>query len=487
MKKSLKILLIVLSIIILIVAAYVIINLFDETPNPNLYTLDDLPVASTANENGYYILWGLTAPENIDVQSDDYVKQIRQYLTPLPKEKQGPGNYFPDTSDYRKEFSHYRKPIYNIVFPRDMSPDSLSKLLDQSEKIREAQQKSTVLLNRYQKLIQTPIFQDFTPPHIAAPLPNLLAWLKTLQFYLSIQVIDAVQGNWEQGAIAILDNLDFCKRASNGSRFIIVQLIAKAGYRYSLNALLMIMNHPDCPPAVYELVLSRLPQLKKEDFSSRNAFIMEYLSFASVLDSPDIAESIEENSIIFSLLPTSIFLQKNRTRNYFFNAYSTMVTLDSQPPYQWQDDPLKNQEKDVPIHKPFWWLQNPIGKVIYSVAIPNTVNIIYKFWQLRVNYDLTRIVAEFHLKHTPGSNIMDTLNQLETFKTIDPFSGHSYLWNNQKEVLYSIGPDRKDNNGEYKNSTYLETDFSIPLKAKKEKVEKKDEEDKEEKEEKKEK
>ncbi|UCH94170.1 MAG: hypothetical protein JSV88_28405, partial [Candidatus Aminicenantes bacterium] len=58
------------------------------------------------------------------------------------------------------------------------------------------------------------------------------------------------------------------------------------------------------------------------------------------------------------------------------------------------------------------------------------------------------------------------LKQLDTYnKTIDPCSGKPYTWNRQKQVLYSIGTDRNDDNGRY-TTTSIDTDFAVPVRLK---------------------
>jgi hypothetical protein len=45
---------------------------------------------------------------------------------------------------------------------------------------------------------------------------------------------------------------------------------------------------------------------------------------------------------------------------------------------------------------------------------------------------------------------------------VDPCSGKPYIWNQQKQVLYSFGIDRDDDGGNYNKNT-LDTDIPIPV------------------------
>jgi hypothetical protein len=53
-----------------------------------------------------------------------------------------------------------------------------------------------------------------------------------------------------------------------------------------------------------------------------------------------------------------------------------------------------------------------------------------------------------HLNYTPGKPVREILNGLKTYQTLlDPGSGKPYIWNEQRQLLYSIGFDREDNGG----------------------------------------
>ena len=73
---------------------------------------------------------------------------------------------------------------------------------------------------------------------------------------------------------------------------------------------------------------------------------------------------------------------------------------------------------------------------------------------------MTRISAELHLNYTPGKPVQDILNGLETYQTLlDPCSGKPYIWNGQKQILYSLGIDRDDYGGKGYPITSLDTDI----------------------------
>lgn len=68
-------------------------------------------------------------------------------------------------------------------------------------------------------------------------------------------------------------------------------------------------------------------------------------------------------------------------------------------------------------------------------------------FQIRALNDLVCICAELHLKYDPNKTIKENLENLDSYKSIDPFSGEPYRYNSKKQILYSIGKNRKDDNG----------------------------------------
>ena len=80
---------------------------------------------------------------------------------------------------------------------------------------------------------------------------------------------------------------------------------------------------------------------------------------------------------------------------------------------------------------------------------------------------MLHISADLHLNYTPDKPVQEILNGLESYKTLlDSCSGKPYVWNDEKQILYSIGIDRKDNNGEanqYKKIEEMDYPLSVIL------------------------
>jgi hypothetical protein len=139
---------------------------------------------------------------------------------------------------------------------------------------------------------------------------------------------------------------------------------------------------------------------------------------------------------------------------------SKLLKYEKTPPYQWETD-LKAPKKLASGW--FWWLQNPMGKVFLdNIGHPSFKSIILKSYISKTHYDMLRISAELHLNYTPAKSVTEILSGLETYKELDPCSGKPYIWNDEKQILYSIGTDRKDDNGKEQRH-FISGDFVIPV------------------------
>lgn len=164
------------------------------------------------------------------------------------------------------------------------------------------------------------------------------------------------------------------------------------------------------------------------------------------------------------LNPKAYTLDDIRTKNYFYEFYSRLISYDIQEPYLWEGDPFKEFEASIKEKKrTFWWLRNPVGKILFEIAVLTTSPVISKSYRTRVYYEMTRILAELHMNYSTDKSVADILKELESYKTHDPCSGKPYAWDNRKKILYSIGKDRVNNGGVDNNLSATETDFAIPV------------------------
>lgn len=437
------------------------VNQVDTSKPADMFTQKDLVPATFDKSNGFYRLWTLGEPADTDVESEVVINKYRKLFDPGFDNERFLKRH--NHRAYKRETNKITEKI-RVDMERNMGirPDIWEYLSSPGTNIEKLKQDHSILLERYQELIDTPIVEDFSPfLRVDFPIFNHLAWLRIAKLYVAVNALDAINGQWEQGAANLLAHTAFARKVVNGSRVLITNLIGKAAASLSLQMLAALMNRDDCPREVYNQILQGLPPLKPGDFGTKNSFIFETLVFDQYLEKGSSYEIFERGDF-FDHLALNLFTQKNRTFKQFHQHIKEVIYYESTPPFQWESDiPQVRKNK-----RAFWWFINPGGKLIFDRWFTNFHSIILKTYKARAFYDMTRICAELHLKDDPAKPVEEVLKQLDTYnKTIDPCSGKPYTWNPQKQVLYSIGTDRNDDTGKY-DTTTLDTDFALPVRLK---------------------
>ncbi len=209
----------------------------------------------------------------------------------------------------------------------------------------------------------------------------------------------------------------------------------------SIWALNGIMNQKDCPPDVFQTVLESTPTLAYEEYGSRFPFTCETYWVSEL----DLSAMNWLSAISHKLL-----FQKNRTRNIRIRYMEGLIRYEETPPHLWSKD-IQGLPKQA--HGAFWWLQNPLGKKdLDDFHADNFIVVIYKSNALKTAHDMLHIAADLHRSYDPARPVQAQLNDLPSYRELlDPCSGKPYIWNEAKQILYSIGIDRRDNQGETKN------------------------------------
>ncbi|MCK4765871.1 MAG: hypothetical protein KAW12_26965 [Candidatus Aminicenantes bacterium] len=454
---------IVLSVVVVLAAAYIIFNRFDIPKQPLEYTIEELRGNPSFDwDNGYYRLWSLGEAPSADIESPDFLLKYRRLFDPQYDNDKYIKEW--DQETYKKsnvknwgtKFDAFKP--YNL--PYGSIKDSAQHYLEHKEHVVKLQSEIEILMNRYQKLIDCERFEDFTLFRIDSPIPNLLIWLNAAKQYNRFYLLQAMDGEWLQGAAKLLDQIRFGKKANKGSVVLITNLVAKGVVRITLRGLSSLMNRKDCPKEVYEQVLNNLPELEYKEYGSW-PLAGEYLY--QPIDSWDSLAGYYKMGFWEKKL-LYFFTQPNRTNKYKNDHMVKVIECDRTPPYKWTSDP--RETKDVKSGW-FWWLRNPGGKIIYEKYLKgdaeSIAKVVQRTYAAKTVYDMVKISAGLHLNYTPDKPVQEILNGLETYKALlDPCSGKPYRWNDEKQVLYSIGVDRKDDGGNQDHNKF-EGDFVLPV------------------------
>lgn len=473
MKKITKIGLRILVVLVALGAAYIGFNQIDAPAarfdlgegidTSSLQSLADSMwgQASFDKNNGYYRMWSLTEPVDTDIESEELLLKYRRMHDPqfdndkyLKEWNNDKNTWSANKKNYKGPYDKYIQKRSEILGKNGVFDswsgssirDWTRMILAKKEPLLELKSLFQVFLDRYQKLVDSEFFEDFTIVRFDATIPNLRGWLQVGRLYNTVHMLEALEGNWEKGVSHLLDHIKFTKKTIKTSRTIILNLVGKALMKESLYGLVSLMNEPEFPKTLYPKIINGLPPISYEEYGTKGLAVEAYES-----------SQVKKGNLL---------LQKNRTQQYFYDFFTKLVNSEKIPPYQWKSHPLENNNVKTGW---FWWLQNPAGKILfdkYQQSPPEENSlfvIIYKSYWLKADYDITRISAELHLNYVPGKPVQEILDSLTTYRTwIDPCSGKPYKWDQQKQILYSFAIDRDDDGGTYNKNT-LDTDIPIPV------------------------
>jgi len=448
MKRYVRIIAYVLGVFLIL---WIGVNQFDQAERPLAFGGEGvLSEEDYRPGNGYFTLWTLIEPRDRDVHAPEVLAPYRALHR---EETFARAMAAFDWKRYKKLGGAFARTYQEVQkqYPQWVKSPSRWSGIEWVEWIRRARKGIIALegefdymLARYEDMLRNPFFRDLTIVRSDAPVPNLLAWLRLAKLYSAGRVLEALDGDWDTAVSGLLDQLASARKVSRGSRTLITNLVAKAEFRQAVEALAALMNQPECPRRIYSMILERTPPLEFAEYGSL-PLIYEYRY------QPDYNWNrfyrLEDKNLVSSALHT-LFTLPQHTRNLRAQAIEEIIRAERLEPYKWEKDPFAPRDF---TRGAFWWLRNPGGKLLmdrfFTEGGAGLASVIMKSYRARTAFELLRISAELHLEYTPEKGVENTLKGLRTYKVMDPCSGGPYIWNGEKQVLYSIGTDRLDDGG----------------------------------------
>ena len=129
--------------------------------------------------------------------------------------------------------------------------------------------------------------------------------------------------------------------------------------------------------------------------------------------------------------------------------------LEETPPWRW-DRPapsLAAGRRSWQRIGPFWWLRNPLGKMMVRSAVPFTWPVlqhyVYRSHELKARYDLVRLLARARLAAGPGMSWSRRRCAAcwPPPRSATPSAARPTVSAREQGCLYSVGPDRDDDDG----------------------------------------
>jgi hypothetical protein len=297
-----------------------------------------------------------------------------------------------------------------------------------------------VIIDRYQSFTQSEVIEDILGPKINIRL-SVLDIARLGRKYASLQIIKALEYEWEGAVNRLSDQLQAMKKLAATAQSTLSQLIAWSGIKYSLSSLFIVASQADCPREISRLILKKIqPPL---DFHpllcGKNIFNEYQQSLAWIL----------ENKECFSdYLPilgkgAGLLLDKNDTKQLLYDNYKKIVDFKGDIPFT-QISPCLGLE--LLAKKDFSWryffnllFNNEAGKIMVDSCVPYYCaynnHLVKKIYYLVLLQRMLR--SQCHKNLNEPFSAEDNGQPADGQGNIDPFTGQEFKFDDQKNIFYS--------------------------------------------------
>jgi hypothetical protein len=467
------------------------LNLFDSAPAPEAPAV---PLALKLEPgNGFFMIWGFAEPPETDPLSPAYRAQLLELFSARAR------NYF-----FRSRYGQwlgrlnagYRRNWQGatIYFPQLQGEDVCAYFTTRRDRIAERRRQLAVPLQRYRQLLQAGKLADFTPVGWEPPARSLLLATYTARLFAAARTLAALDGEWLPSVGDLLEAMSTGFKMIGSGRTLPVNSLGKAMVELSLRSLASLLNRPECPPQAARLIRENLPARPAAEFGTGRVRTFNWVSFAAaigrvkrdgIVDPYLLKDYFRRPAAFFALerfvaisgprlfgavhALAAYFLKENETAATMRAFWGGVGALEEEPPWKWRSVPLSQRRSPGTAAGPFWWLRNPLGKMMVMSAVPFHWPIlqhyVYRSHELKVRYDLVRLLAAARRAAGPELKLTPAALQVQLAAgERDPFSGAPYLYSREQGVLYSVGPDAVDDNGREQPEIWRNSDIAVPIK-----------------------
>ena len=469
------------------------LNLFDTGTGPDSAS-PPLPQPPASLEPGgcFFILWGFAEPPGTDPSAEAYGRQVSELLASPRRDSHSRARFGLWLTRLNADYRQYWQGA-SFYFPLQ-GEEIASYFAAHRAQVAERQERFSILLRRYRGVLQAGEMRDFTPQGWEFPSRSYLLAANVAKLFAASRVLAALDGDWLQAGEELLEAADAGFRLIASGRTLTVNTLGKSMVELSLSALASLLNRPECPPRLARLVLERLPDRPARDFGTAAVRSFMLAGFAAALErvktegivdpfllkdyfrDPATFFALERLVAISGPRPFAVFhalaaffVQKNESIAMMRAFWEEVGALEETPPWRWKATPLRRRRTSGAAAGPFWWLRNPVGKMMVSSAVPFNWPIlqhyVYRSHELKARFDLTRLLVRARLALDEGMKLDEVRlsRLLSADGSLDPFGGRAYRFSRERQALYSVGADRRDNFGREKPDVWRDSDIAVPI------------------------
>ena len=425
----------------LLLLTFVIINWGDEELKPEVVqALDWKPPTNAFEENGYLVLLGITAPIEMDVaqlgkkaleaQLSRFAAAQKTHIeSPAPEQNPAEVDDYIDWKDNRCKYSAQPN---CVDFYLQQGADKLIFVLLAQER----------LAARFQAIKQSKSYVEVMPPLVTAEFPKYSILMQASEMERIQAILDISEGKLEQGVARFAENASFSRRLLRESTSLVSHMVALAMVQRDTRILSELMvKYPKIATQYAAQLVPVLAPISAPEYNLKKAFVNEKSMILTIINH---SNNLLENEAFTSelrRLPASfdkLAYQPNATLNMLYDwaqyriklAEVSAADLDSA-----KQDLKRNQQTLLGLGIHPYYIKNPMGKILVSVAEPDYYNYIERQHDLdgyiyMVNFQLTTILNMLEIKklglHDPYKNLMqyDANSGVLTFTGRQPASGN---------------------------------------------------------------
>ena len=452
---------------------FIAVNRLDKGGSPPAFDAASLPPSSLDDDNGAFRLLFLGEPESEGLAYEAKRQTYREWLSRLPRLERLSWTVPPRT---RALGASVRQALESLPFPVPPDRDWPGFVRSERARLEDLRTRFGTYLRRFDDLLASDKIADFGY-RVEWDRPYALSSFvqAVTRLHAALRLLEAGDGRWEEASAGLLAEFRLGERLMSAAQTMFFHNLGRSFADISLDATAGLLNLPGCPLEVAENVFRSLPAPGKARFGLRHALIGEFLWISERLERGDRwrqselalralfpGRPAEQVRMSFDIMLGQrigaenarrargsafvLFLMKNRTREYFRETLSWLLGLDAAPPFQW----AAAERDPSPFRKGgLWWVWNPGGKLLYDSLDPAwQKRAVERKHQTQALCDLVRLSAELSFRSDPASGGEGPAERVEASAAKDPFSGRAYLWSSEKAVIYSVGPDGKDDRGD---------------------------------------
>lgn len=470
------------------------LNLFDSRPEPSAAEPFSLP-ARLEPGNGFFVLWGFAEPVDVDPGNRAYRARMLEMFNAPARDALFRSRYGLWLTRLNFSFRSNWQGA-SLYFPRLAEEDVCRYAGSARDRILERQRRYAVPLQRLDRVLRAERLEDFTPLDWEFPSRSLALASVTVKLHALSMALTAMDGNWQKAGDDLLAVLGTGFELIASGRTLKVNSLGKTMVESSLFTLVSLLNRADCPLAWARRVLEALAARPAHEFGTGAVRAFSWMNFTHAL------ERIEQNKVVDPYLlkdyfrepakffalerfvaisgpqffavvhaMASHFMKKNESSAALRAFWQAVGRLEETPPASWPagQRPVARLGAGLRLG-PFWWLRNPLGKMMVRAAVPYTWPVlqhyVYRSHGLRARYDLVRLLALARIKAGPamGLSRSELQDLLASAPERDPFSAQPYLFNPGSGLLYSVGQDGVNNNGRELPAAWRDSDIAVPVK-----------------------